>query len=145
MDAASAEELTLSGAPESVRAARAFVRRVLGAAAAPDDAAEQATLLVSELVTNAVVHAETHVCLRVRPGTVTRIEVEDEGGPIPDSGLPPTAGNPRPAPADAPIEPGGLGLAIVAALASRWGIADRAGPGKVVWFELDLPGVVSRP
>jgi anti-sigma regulatory factor (Ser/Thr protein kinase) len=34
------------------------------------------------------------------------------------------------------LEPGGLGLAIVERLASRWG-AERSPDGKVVWFELD--------
>jgi anti-sigma regulatory factor (Ser/Thr protein kinase) len=130
-------ELILPNHPGSVGEARAFTRRVLDAAAIPPDALEHATLLVSELVTNAVVHASSGVCLRVQPGrvqpgSVTRIEVEDEGAPLPVPGSPTPRG---PRPVDDPT-PGGLGLAIVDSLATRWGTHDVAG-GKVVWFELD--------
>jgi anti-sigma regulatory factor (Ser/Thr protein kinase) len=137
MDTASTEELTLSGAPESVRAARDFVRRVLDEATTPPEAVEEAALLVSELVTNAVIHTDADVCLRVRTGPVARIEVQDEGGPIPESAVPPAGSPGLPRAAEA-VEPGGLGLAIVATLASRWGVDDPRGPGKVVWFELDV-------
>jgi anti-sigma regulatory factor (Ser/Thr protein kinase) len=115
-----------------VREARAFTRRVLDAAAVPRDALEQATLMVSELVTNAVVHASSPVWLRVQPGSVTRIEVQDEGAPLPEAGYPKAS---APRPTDIPT-PGGLGLAIIDSLATRWGTDDVAG-GKVVWFELD--------
>lgn len=120
-------ELVLPNDPGSVREARAFTRRVLDAAAVPRDALEQATLMVSELVTNAVVHAASGVSLRVHPGPVTRIEVEDEGGPL---------AGPIVVPARDDLGPGGLGLAIVDALATRWG-TDQAPLGKIVWFELD--------
>lgn len=133
MDTASPAELILPNHPGSVREARAFTRRVLDAAAIPPDALEQATLMVSELVTNVVVHAASVVCLRVRTGPVTRIEVEDEGGPLPEQVVAAAAS----AMASASFEPGGLGLAIVDALATRWG-TDDAGRGKVVWFELDV-------
>lgn len=133
MDTASPAELILPNHPGSVREARAFTRRVLDAAAIPPDALEQATLMVSELVTNVVVHAASAVRVRVRTGPVTRIEVEDEGGPLPERVVAAAAS----ALASASLEPGGLGLAIVDALATRWG-TDDAGHGKVVWFELDL-------
>lgn len=133
MDTASPAELILPNDPGSVREARAFTRRVLDAAAIPPDALEQATLMVSELVTNVVLHAASVVCLRVRTGPVTRIEVEDEGGPLPEQVVAAAAS----AMASASLEPGGLGLAIVDALATRWG-TDDAGRGKVVWFELDV-------
>jgi anti-sigma regulatory factor (Ser/Thr protein kinase) len=133
VDTASPAELILPNHPGSVREARAFTRRVLDAAAIPPDALEQATLMVSELVTNVVLHAASVVCLRVRTGSVTRIEVEDEGGPLPEQVLAAAAS----ASASASLEPGGLGLAIVDALATRWG-TDDAGRGKVVWFELDV-------
>ncbi|MGH8986338.1 MAG: ATP-binding protein [Acidimicrobiia bacterium] len=129
MDTKSPAELSLPNHPGSVREARAFTRNVLESAAIPLDALEQATLMVSELVTNAVVHASSGVCLRVQAGPVTRIEVEDEGGPIPA---------PAPAPSTPIHDPrsGGLGLVIVDALATRWG-TDDADRGKIVWFELD--------
>jgi anti-sigma regulatory factor (Ser/Thr protein kinase) len=116
--------------PESAGRARDTTRRALRAAGLPDDHIERAALLVSELVTNAIVHAASDVRIRVSAGPVTRIEVEDDSPRLPDpphSHAPPTV--------DA-LEPGGLGLAIVEGVASRWG-ADRLPDGKVVWFELD--------
>jgi len=32
----------------------------------------------------------------------------------------------------------GRGLLLVAGLAARWGVAERQGPGKTVWAEIDL-------
>jgi anti-sigma regulatory factor (Ser/Thr protein kinase) len=116
-----------------VREARAFTRRVLDTARIPPDALEQAILMVSELVTNVVVHASSVVGLRVHTGRSIRIEVEDAGGPLPEQVIAAAvAGTVAPS-----LEPGGLGLAIVDALATRWG-TDDADRGKVVWFELDL-------
>ena len=126
-DTERAAELFLPNDPGSVREARAFTRRVLDAAAIPSDSREQAALMVSELVTNAVVHAASGVCVRVVTGPVTRIEVEDEGEPLPE---------PVPVPGSGDLTPGGLGLAIVDALATRWGTYD-ADRGKTVWFELE--------
>jgi anti-sigma regulatory factor (Ser/Thr protein kinase) len=82
------------------------------------------TLLVSEVVTNAIVHAGTdvEVSVELKPDAV-RIEVSDEA-----VGLP--------APRDATDEEtSGRGLALVEALASEWGVDSRP-EGKVVWFEV---------
>ena len=87
---------------------------------------DDACLLTSELVTNAVRHAGTTLALCVDwDGLCVRVEVEDrtQAPPLPGT-------RPR-------TEPGGLGLAIVAAVASRWGFEAAHGDGKVVWFELD--------
>ena len=91
-----------------------------------DDRREIAELLVSELVTNAIVHAHSpsQLSVRVDGGTV-HVEVEDWGGGAlvlrdPD-----------------PLTPGGRGLRFVEALAARWGTAS-TGNGKSVWFELPL-------
>jgi anti-sigma regulatory factor (Ser/Thr protein kinase) len=127
VDTEPAAELVLPNDPGSVREARAFTRRVLDAAAIAPDSLEQAALMVSELVTNAVVHAASRVCVRVVTGPVTRIEVEDEGEPLPE---------PLKVPGSGDQTPGGLGLAIVDALATRWG-TDDAARGKIVWFELE--------
>lgn len=116
--------------PESAGRARETTRRALRAAGLPDDHVEQAALLVSELVTNAVVHAASNVRVRVSARPVTRVEVEDDSPRLPDA--PPS----QPASTIDALEPGGLGLTIVDGLASRWG-ADRRARGKVVWFELD--------
>ena len=88
-------------------------------------------LLVSELVTNSVRHANLapgqRLDLRVRvvPGSV-RVEVEDPG-----PGFTPT---PRRS-GDRRDE--GWGLYLVEHIADRWGVID--GPPAVVWFEIDWP------
>lgn len=109
--------------PTSSRAARRFVAEALARWGCAD-AADDATLLVSELVTNAIIHARTPVDLIVRrtKGAV-RIEVLDDGEGIPE---------PRVTPPDAPA---GRGLGLVQAVASRWGVEERP-PGKSVWFEV---------
>jgi DNA-binding NarL/FixJ family response regulator len=82
------------------------------------------TLLVSEVVTNAIVHAgtEVEVSVQLTPEAV-RIEVTDKQAGVPE---------PRQATDD---ETSGRGLAMVDALASGWGVEARPG-GKVVWFEV---------
>ncbi len=94
--------------------------------------ADPAELCVSELVTNAVLHARTPINLEVRAGQgVLHVDVCDSGGSRID--LPP-----REEPADA-LE-SGRGLFIVQALSSRTGVVPRT-DGMCVWFELDLPNV----
>ncbi len=117
----------------SVASARAFVRDTLqgwGLADIVDDA----VVLTSELVTNAVVHAGTAadvLCLRDGDGSV-RVEVADH---YPDRGLPVQDlghhfGDPD--------REGGRGLLLCASLADRWGVEYTA-VDKRVWFRLELP------
>ena len=81
-------------------------------------------LLVSELVTNAVVHARGPICLTVHTDAHwVRIEVEDPGHRRPVL---------RAATLDA-VD--GRGLLVVAKLATDWGTELRA-THKVVWFEI---------
>lgn len=116
----------------SVASARSFVRDTLqgwGFADIVDDA----VVLTSELVTNAVVHAGTAadvLCLRSDDGV--RIEVADRypEREIPLQGHPATMGSPD--------REGGRGLQLCAALAGRWGV-DYTPTHKQVWFQLDLP------
>ncbi|MEV6403632.1 SpoIIE family protein phosphatase [Streptomyces bobili] len=116
----------------SVATARAFVRDTLqgwGFADIIDDA----VVLTSELVTNAVVHAGTHadlLCLRHEDGV--RIEVADRypEREIPLQGSLATMGSPD--------REGGRGLQLCAAIAGRWGV-DYTPTHKTVWFQLDLP------
>ncbi|MGH9104998.1 MAG: ATP-binding protein [Acidimicrobiales bacterium] len=88
--------------------------------------ADDAALLVTELVANAVRHAgsEVEVSVVLRPASV-RVEVVD----FVPSGL-------VEAVQAADDAEGGRGLAIVESLASRWGVSTHA-RGKTVWFELD--------
>ncbi|AQT74716.1 SpoIIE family protein phosphatase [Streptomyces sp. fd1-xmd] len=117
----------------SVAAARAFVRDTLqgwGFADIVDDA----VVLTSELVTNAVVHAGTRaevLCLRTEDGV--RVEVADR---YPERGLP--LRHPGERPYADPDRENGRGLMLCAALATRWGVEYTA-THKHVWFRLDLP------
>ncbi|MEV0243795.1 SpoIIE family protein phosphatase [Streptomyces sp. NPDC050674] len=116
----------------SVASARSFVRDTLqgwGFADIVDDA----VVLTSELVTNAVVHAGTSadvLCLRSDEGV--RIEVADR---YPEREIPlqGTAVN-----MGSPDREGGRGLQLCAALAGRWGV-EYTPTHKTVWFMLDLP------
>jgi anti-sigma regulatory factor (Ser/Thr protein kinase) len=100
------------------------------------DIAEDALLIVSELVTNAVRHGRPEIVLNLDVhGDRIRIEVSDSSDQLP---LVPVN---QPA-ADRPT---GRGLLIVAATASDWGIARLAGrPGKSVWAELRLDAASER-
>jgi anti-sigma regulatory factor (Ser/Thr protein kinase) len=112
--------------PESVAVARRFVEHTLAERALPDEPVETAVLLTSELVGNAVVHADDHIDVRVvaSPSAV-RVEVLDsaKGEPVVQ------AAN--------PLATSGRGLRIVASLATTWG-TKRLDGRKVVWFELAL-------
>ncbi|MGV9558069.1 SpoIIE family protein phosphatase [Streptomyces sp. NPDC003401] len=116
----------------SVATARGFVRDTLqgwGFADIIDDA----VVLTSELVTNAVVHAGTHAdLLCLRHEDAVRIEVADRypEREIPLQGSPATMGSPD--------REGGRGLQLCAAIATRWGV-DYTPTHKTVWFRLDLP------
>jgi len=108
---------------ESARQARRFIEEALGAwdAMALADAAR---LLVSELVGNAVGHAQSTVELEaVLLEDRIRVEVSDDN----DERLR------RRASTDFDLS--GRGIAIVEAMAQSWGVRDR-GIGKTVWFEL---------
>lgn len=114
---------TLPPCAESVRAARHFTQDALRGLGVPD-AAEPATLLVSELATNAVVHAGTRLRLTVLCSSgVIRIEVRDDD-PAPVRELSPD-----------PLQPGGRGIMLVDLLAANWGVNSNE-KGKTVWFEL---------
>lgn len=115
--------------PRTVGRARAELRRALGDWGLSSIEGE-ALLVLSELLTNAVVHArvprgrEIETCFR-REGDTVWIAVDDADGRRPV---------PRPPQAD-----GGRGLMLVAALADRWGVSDRDGVGKSVWAVLAAP------
>ncbi len=97
---------------------------------------DDALLLVTELVTNSVVHAGTDVELHVDIGAGrVRVEVVDRGA----GALPIVAGVPG---AD---REGGRGIFLLDALAQEWGTRHFAG-GKSVWFTLGVSDrLVSRP
>ncbi|WP_241845660.1 SpoIIE family protein phosphatase [Streptomyces silvensis] len=116
----------------SVATARSFVRDTLQGWGFTD-VVDDAVVLTSELVTNAVVHAGTAadvLCLRTEDAV--RIEVSDR---YPEREIPLQS---SPATMGSPDREGGRGLQLCAALATRWGV-DYTPTHKQVWFQLDLP------
>ncbi len=120
--------LTIPGRPEQVATARAFVSRTLSSQNVSTDT-DAATLLTSEIVTNAIQHTKsgtgdgtvTIVVIRVPHGVL--VEVIDDGS------------------AGSPIVKGDLyaadghGLFLVQHLAAQWGYL-RDPAGTTVWFHL---------
>jgi len=92
-------------------------------------ACDDAVALVSELATNAVIHARTPFTITVsRDGDTIRVGVHDRSAVSPRRrayGLDATTGR---------------GLRLVATIASNWGIDAEPG-GKVVWFEVRREGL----
>ncbi|MFJ3924819.1 ATP-binding protein [Streptomyces sp. NPDC090022] len=93
---------------------------------------DDALLVASELVTNAVRHAvaprDREIETRyVRLARGVRVEVHD-ACPV------------RPVLKEAPYGDGGRGLWLVAAVADRWAVGERGGPGKRVWAEVSVKG-----
>jgi anti-sigma regulatory factor (Ser/Thr protein kinase) len=129
-------QLEVGPDPAEVGRARRWARsRLAGSGIGADEpVAETLILLISELVTNAVVHTGCPAVLRMlfrSPDTAqngdqetVRVEVADT------SGVPP---RPRHADND---ETGGRGLELVDGLADRWGW-QREGSGKQIWCEID--------
>ncbi|MFD8866134.1 SpoIIE family protein phosphatase [Streptomyces sp. NPDC059590] len=116
----------------SVASARTFVRDTLQGWGLTD-IVDDAVVLTSELVTNAVVHSGTTadvVCIRADGGA--RIEVTDR---YPERELPLQTTS---SPIGNPDREGGRGLLLCAALASRWGVEYTA-THKQVWFHLEFP------
>jgi hypothetical protein len=118
---------TFRGTREDTRAARGFVLGMLGPWRGEQLAAD-AALVVTELATNAVLHARSAFSVSLALSrNVIRISVGDT---VP-LGQPGGDGWPH-------AEPG-HGLGVVAAIAARWGF-ERLDSGKAVWAELPLPG-----
>ncbi|GAA2821359.1 ATP-binding protein [Nonomuraea rubra] len=114
--------------PRSVAYARRLTRATLAEWGVPPETIDDATLAVSELVTNAVVHARSPITFRLtrRPGGL-RAEITDHGALVPPV--------PRRAGATAT---GGRGLALVGELADRWDVEVNGEAGrKTVWFEME--------
>lgn len=119
-----ADRLDLGPLPGAVPCARLHARAILrewNLAGLADDA----EVIVSELVTNAIRVSAQPVTLRLRADRqVLLIEAEDAAPGIPQA---------APHPPDAES---GHGLEIVAALSERWGFYHPPGGGKVVWAAL---------
>jgi hypothetical protein len=126
--------LVVAAEPASVPVCRRFVReRLVGA---PPPLVDNAELCVSELVTNAVLHAGTDIEVRVEPAADTcRLEVRD-ANPVPPLRHHHTEGATT-----------GRGLEMVSGVARAWGISPLDRGGKAVWCEVtaDPPGELTDP
>ncbi|MFJ4714913.1 ATP-binding protein [Streptomyces sp. NPDC088785] len=133
--------LSLDGESGIVPLARDFTREALQAwgwlpaeSADRRAAAEDVLLVVSELVTNACLHAEGPDEIALFYGDspankVLRIEVTDHG-----------AGEPAPRTPHRAGRPGGHGMFIVQRLCLDWGVVRTPGvAGKTVWAEVGAP------
>lgn len=119
-------DIQLPASRESPRAARRFVEGILEAWGC-SDLLETVTLLVSELVGNAVLHAGSEVELSVRlVADRLRVDVIDRSTLVPR----------RREVAEGDLT--GRGSGLVELLASAWGITGRP-DGKSIWFEIAVP------
>jgi anti-sigma regulatory factor (Ser/Thr protein kinase) len=118
-------QTTISLPPEaaSVSAARRFAAEANWPGA--KEQRDRLAILVSEVTTNAVLHARTRFSITLRSsGSRLRVAVEDESPQLPIKKQ------------YGPAEPTGRGLKLVSSLASAWGVDPKPG-GKIVWFELE--------
>jgi anti-sigma regulatory factor (Ser/Thr protein kinase) len=120
-------ELVLASSTQSPGAARAFALRS-GCSEHALTVLDDAVLLISELVTNSVLHGGPPIVLNITcDGESMTVRVRD-GSQVLPAGR--TAG---------PDAEGGRGLGLVDLLTHTWGVqpvSDRHGDGKEVWFEL---------
>jgi anti-sigma regulatory factor (Ser/Thr protein kinase) len=110
-----------------VGTARRFVREALEDSEVVGEVVDTVELLTSEVITNALVHAQSapELAVRVRPSLV-RVEVADVSPAVPIR---------RVVEAEAVS---GRGIAIVESLASQWGVENVSTRGKTVWFEVAI-------
>lgn len=132
-DRSTGERITLRPQPASAGLARDFVTDEL-MALEREDLVDAAQLAVSELVTNAVLHASTDVEVAVlSTGTGVRIEVSDAHPGLPAArnygGFATT----------------GRGLGLVNAVATDFGVEPRTPVGKTIWFTLTTGATADTP
>jgi anti-sigma regulatory factor (Ser/Thr protein kinase) len=113
----------------SVGAARRFATQLL--AGAPAKTVDAVELMVSELATNCIRHAEAAFEVTVsRARGRVRIAVTDDAGGTPTMRSP------------GPEDPTGRGLLIVDAFSDAWGVEREGRGGKTVWFMVTVPATV---
>lgn len=117
---------TLNGDARCVGDARRLIQKTLEAWGLATLCAD-AALLVSELTTNAILHAHSKVAVNMRTDPAgVRVEVCDH------SPVPPQV---RRFSAEAAT---GRGVRLLETLADAWGVQARSAGGKCVWFTLSL-------
>ncbi|MER6621479.1 SpoIIE family protein phosphatase [Streptomyces sp. NPDC000931] len=113
--------------PERVSVARRQLRELLHDWSSPDQV-DSAVLLLSEMLTNVLVHTDTDALLLAEvtgggDGRRMRVEVTDAGDDLPHMRRP------------GELASSGRGLVLIELLAHTWGV-DPRGRGKSIWFEL---------
>ena len=122
--------LVLARDPQAPRTARRFIGEFCSTARLSEEISEVASVLTSELVTNAVRYGSGQAVLEARlPAGVLRVSVADGSPDLPVVG-----------PAAEITAETGRGVLLVSTLSSRWGIDELPTGGKAVWFELDPAG-----
>ncbi|MFD5659971.1 ATP-binding SpoIIE family protein phosphatase [Streptomyces hirsutus] len=114
--------------PERVAEARRQLRELLHDWCSTDQV-DSAVLLLSEVLTNVLVHTDTAALLEAEitdapQGRRMRVEVTDAGAELPHLRAP------------GELASSGRGLLLIELLAHAWGVVPR-GKGKSIWFELD--------
>jgi anti-sigma regulatory factor (Ser/Thr protein kinase) len=125
------DSIRLAAEPRSVGRARRFCAATLGGWGVEAELVDTCVLLVSELATNAVLHARTPFVVEISADPVLRIEVHDLDPRMPqlrDYGIESASGR---------------GMHLVEALSVSSG-AERNGSGKAVWFEVSWSGSLTR-
>lgn len=119
--------------PATPRAARRFLDEILERWEC-QPAIDTLHLVLSEVVSNAVMHARSapEIAVRLLDGFL-RVEVADQSDDLPQ---------PREAEES---DVSGRGLRILDSEAARWGADPRAGGGKVVWFDVPVFGPTDQP
>ena len=114
--------------PTTPRAARRFMDEILDRWACRP-AVDTLHLVLSEVVSNAVVHGRSapEIAVRLLDGFL-RVEVADQSEAMPEA---------RAADDSATS---GRGIGIIGSQTARWGVEPRAGGGKVVWFDVPVFG-----
>ena len=122
------ETIELLPTPSSVALARRWSKDVLDRFGTPE-LSDTMALLVSELVSNVVLHARTPCSLTIDEdhGRV-RVEVQDGSDRLP--GL---SGR------SDPLAQSGRGMQLVDGLSAAHGVDPEPTGGKCVWFELEVP------
>ena len=121
------ESIELTPVPASVALARRWSSDVVARAGATE-VADTMALLVSELVSNVVLHARTTCSLSIESSDDRiRVEVQDGSDRLPGGSEEPD-----------PLGQSGRGMLLVHGLSSACGVVPDPDGGKRVWFELDL-------
>ncbi|MBV2356021.1 SpoIIE family protein phosphatase [Streptomyces sp. J2-1] len=122
--------------PERIAEARQHLRELLHDWASAEQV-DSAVLLVSEMITNVLVHTDADALLLAevtgeRGGRRLRVEVTDAGDDLPHKRRP------------GELASSGRGLVLIELLADEWGV-DPRGEGKSIWFRLYEPVGAGEP